>query len=326
MNAINTDAASATLPPDATQSLPLAADGLSKRYGSQTVLDNVRLQVEPGAVLGLIGRNGAGKSTLIRALLGLIEPDSGSAWVFGQPALRMDDAAKARLSYVPQQPEALAWLTVGDMLDFVGQHYPRWDAGYVNDTLTRWQLPKDKLLGKLSPGERQRVAIIRSLASQPQLLVLDEPAAALDPVARRELLREIALRAGQSGTTVLFSTHIVSDLERVASHVALMHAGKLLLHSELDALKEQHVRLHVPASIAAQFAGRVAAVMIVGMLVWGAAPFAIDQALAQKMPALTNAASIMFLSGVGVLALLGAEMIRHGIGQIQAKPHPYVLD
>src|SRR3546814_6235206 len=99
------------------------------------------------------------------------------------------------------------------------------------------------MLAKLSPGERQRVAIIRALAPQPELLVLDEPAAALDPVARRELLREIALRAGESGTSVLFSTHIVSDLERVASHVAFMHQCRLLLHSELDSLKERHLRL-----------------------------------------------------------------------------------
>src|SRR3546814_1817542 len=131
----------------------------------------------------------------------------------------MDDAAKGRLSYVPQQPEALAWLKVGDMLDFIGRFYPRWDAAFVDATLDRWDLPRNRMLAKLSPGERQRVAIIRALAPQPELLVLDEPAAALDPVARRELLREIALRAGESGTSVLFSTHIVSDLERVASHV-----------------------------------------------------------------------------------------------------------
>src|SRR3546814_10848470 len=104
------------------------------------------------------------------------------------------------------------------------------------------------MLAKLSPGERQRVAIIRALAPQPELLVLDEPPAALDPVARREMLREIALRVGESGTIVLFSTHIVYDLERVASHVAFMHQGRLLLPSALDSLKERHLPLHVPPS------------------------------------------------------------------------------
>ncbi|TAK38852.1 MAG: ABC transporter ATP-binding protein [Lysobacteraceae bacterium] len=236
---------------------PIRAHALEKRYDGRTVLSGVSLEVEAGSVLGLIGRNGAGKSTLIRALLGLIEVDGGEAEVFGAPALRMGDAAKARIGYVPQQPEALGWMEVGQMLDLVGRFYPRWDRAFVRETLDRWGLRPNQQLGKLSPGERQRVALIRALAPRPDLLVLDEPAAALDPVARRDLLREIALRAGESGTTVLFSTHIVSDLERVASHVAFMHEGRLLLASELDALKERHVRLRVPAPAAAQLVGRV---------------------------------------------------------------------
>jgi len=236
---------------------PIAVTGIDKRYDGQTVLAGASLQLEPGAVLGLIGRNGAGKSTLIRVLLGLVEPDAGEARIWGRPALALDDGAKARLGYVPQQPEALPWLKVGDMLDFVGRFYPSWDAGFVAATLARWNLPSNKVLAKLSPGERQRVAIIRALAPRPELLVLDEPAAALDPVARRELLREIAQRAGESGTSVLFSTHIVSDLERAASHVAFMHEGRVVLQTELDTLKERHRRLRVPASAASQLVGRV---------------------------------------------------------------------
>nr|WP_159681694.1 ABC transporter ATP-binding protein [Luteimonas sp. 9C] len=231
---------------------PLSVAGLIKQYDHQSVLKGVSLAVEPGTVLGLIGRNGAGKSTLIRAMLGLIEPDAGQAHVWGTPALHLTDAIKQRLGYVPQQPEAMAWLEIGEMLDFIGRFYPGWDAAYVDATLERWQLPRNRVLARLSPGERQRVAIVRALAPRPDLLVLDEPASALDPVGRRELLREIASRAGESGTTVLFSTHIVSDLERVASHVAFLHEGRLLLHSELDSLKERNLRLHVPATVATQ--------------------------------------------------------------------------
>ncbi|TDK29583.1 ABC transporter ATP-binding protein [Luteimonas terrae] len=249
---LDRSAVAASNPAAAPATAPLAANGLIKQYDQTGVLKGVSLAVEPGTVLGLIGRNGAGKSTLIRAMLGLIEPDAGTATVWGESALRMGDAVKERLGYVPQQPEAMAWLQVGEMLDFIGRFYPRWNAAYVDATLERWQLPRNRLLAKLSPGERQRVAIIRALASQPELLVLDEPASALDPVGRRELLREIASRAGDSGTTVLFSTHIVSDLERVASHVAFLHEGRLLLHSELDSLKERNLRLHVPEAVAAQ--------------------------------------------------------------------------
>jgi ABC-2 type transport system ATP-binding protein len=236
---------------------PVEANRLEKRLGERTALAGVSLRIEPGAVLGLVGRNGAGKTTLIRALLGLIEPDHGEARIWGAPSLALDDAAKARIGYVPQQPEALAWLEVGQMLEFVGRFYPRWDARFVDAMLSRWGLPRDATLGSLSPGERQRVALVRALGPRPDLLVLDEPAAALDPVARRDLLREIAERAGEAGATVLFSTHIVSDLERVASHVAFMQEGRLLLHAELDALKERHLQVRIPAAAAATLSGRV---------------------------------------------------------------------
>lgn len=232
-------------------SAPLAAHGLAHCYEGVNVLSGVDLALEPGSVLGLIGRNGAGKSTLIRAMLGLLAPLAGEARVFGEAALKLSDDAKARLAYVPQQPEALAWLNAAQMLDFVGRFYPRWDKAFVQKTLERWQIPPNKLLAKLSPGERQRVDLIRALACQPELLVLDEPAAALDPVARRELLREVALRAGESGTTVLFSTHIVSDLERVASEVAFLHQGKLLMRCSVDETKERYARLWLPARMSA---------------------------------------------------------------------------
>lgn len=232
---------------------PLIASGLMHCYVGSNVLTGVDLTLQPGSVLGLIGRNGAGKSTLIRVMLGLLQPLAGSAYVFGEPALKLGDATKARIAYVPQQPEALSWLTALQMLDFVGRFYPRWDGSFAKNALERWQIQPNRALAKLSPGERQRVELIRALAAQPELLVLDEPAAALDPVARRELLREIALRAGESGTTVLFSTHIVSDLERVASDVAFLHQGKLLMHCTVDETKERYARLWLPpqASFAA---------------------------------------------------------------------------
>lgn len=235
--------------PAASQAeIPLAAHGLAHSYDGTKVLCGVDLILQPGSVLGLIGRNGAGKSTLIRAMLGLLQPDAGSAFAFGEPALALPDYVKERLSYVPQQPDALAWLTAAQMFDYLSRFYPRWDQHFARETMQRWQIDPNKLLAKLSPGERQRADLIRALASQPQLLVLDEPASALDPVARRELLREVALRAGESGTTVLFSSHIVSDLERVASDIAFLHQGKLLMHCSVDATKERYARLWLPAA------------------------------------------------------------------------------
>ena len=230
---------------------PIMVRGLRHSYQAHAALRGIDLQVRQGTVLGLIGRNGAGKSTLIRALLGLLVPDNGSAWVLGEPALQLTDRVKERLAYVPQQPEAFPWLTAAQMLRFVGQFFAQWDASFADQTLARWSIPSTRPLVKLSPGERQRVELIRALASRPQVLVLDEPAAALDPVARRDLLREVALRAGEDGCTVIFSSHIVSDLERVASQVALIHAGQLRLHCELDAAKERYARLWLPPHCAA---------------------------------------------------------------------------
>jgi ABC-2 type transport system ATP-binding protein len=227
---------------------PLIARSIKHGYEGRNALLDVSLKLPRGSVLGLIGRNGAGKSTLIRAMLGLLEPLDGEAFVLGEPALKLSDATKERIAYVPQQPEALAWLTADQMFDYLSRFYPRWDHDFVKRTLERWKLPANRVLAKLSPGERQRVDLIRALASQPELLVLDEPAAALDPVARRDLLREVALRAGEAGGTVLFSTHIVSDLERVASDIAFLHEGRLLLHCGVDETKERYARLWLPAN------------------------------------------------------------------------------
>jgi ABC-2 type transport system ATP-binding protein len=240
---------------------PVICRNLRKRYGGGfggiKVLDDVSFSIPKGAVLGLIGRNGAGKTTLMRILVGLLMPESGSAMVLDEPAAYLTDAAKTRLGYVPQEPQSLSWMTVEAMLRFVSSFYPKWDHDYMWNTLMRWEIPPSRRLAKLSPGQRQRVALIRVLASCPELLILDEPASALDPVARRDFLREIAVRAGEAGTTVLFSTHIVSDLERVASHVCFLHEGKLLLDTPMDDLKETHARMCLSREAAAAVSGRL---------------------------------------------------------------------
>ena len=235
----------------------LEARGLIKYYDQHCILNNINLAIQPGAVVGLIGRNGAGKSTLIRCLLGLLTREAGDCLVFGEPSLALTDTKKARIGYVPQQPEALAWLSVKQMLDFVSGFYPRWDHAFVASTLARWNINTSTLLSKLSPGERQRIAVLRAMAYHPELLVLDEPAAALDPVARRELLRDIVTRAADSGTTIIFSTHIVSDLERVASEIVFVHDKSLLLNMPMDDIKEHTLCLRLAPETAALQTGKI---------------------------------------------------------------------
>ncbi|MBD7924030.1 ABC transporter ATP-binding protein [Xanthomonas sp. Sa3BUA13] len=235
---------------DLDMDLPLAAHDLHLTFGARQVLQGVDLQVARGEVVGLIGRNGAGKSTLLACLLGLLQPQCGQAQVFGGPALRLDDARKAQLGFVPQQPQAFGWMRVQELLAFAAQLYPHWDAQRADALLRRWELDRTQSIGKLSPGQAQRLALVRALAARPALLVLDEPASALDPVARRDLMREIVTETCDAGTTVLFSSHIVSDLERVASRVAFLNQGRLLLDQPLDELKDRVLRIGIPASAA----------------------------------------------------------------------------
>lgn len=235
----------------------LEARGLLKYYEQRCILNNINLAIQPGAVVGLIGRNGAGKSTLLRCLLGLLTREGGECHVFGEPSLALSDINKARIGYVPQQPEALGWLTVKQMFEFVSGFYSRWDHAFVASTLARWNINTSTLLSKLSPGERQRIAVLRAMAYRPELLVLDEPAAALDPVARRELLREIVTRAADDGTTIVFSTHIVSDLERVASEIIFVHDKALLLHMPMDDIKEHTLCLRLSPETATLQTGKI---------------------------------------------------------------------
>jgi ABC-2 type transport system ATP-binding protein len=226
--------------------VPARLDKARKCYGSRAVLDGVDLSVAAGSVVGLLGRNGAGKSTLIRCLLGIQELDGGTARLFDEPTLAISDATKGRIGYVPQEPDAFSWMKVGSMLDYFAAFYQRWDRDQVQGMLDAWSIRRDAVIGTLSAGEKQRLAIVRALAHHPDLLVLDEPVASLDPLGRREFLREIVTRASERGTTVLFSTHITSDLERVAVSVAFLKNGKIVLHDELDRLRERLRRLRIP--------------------------------------------------------------------------------
>ncbi|MGM9516210.1 ABC transporter ATP-binding protein [Roseateles sp. DB2] len=217
----------------------LSLRGLSLRYGAQTVLDGIDWQLMPGQVVGLLGRNGAGKTSLLESLLGLRDPQQGEARLFGCDVRTLDDATRARIGYVPQQSDLFDQFTPAQLLAYFRSFYPRWNEGLVEGLMSRWDLPKDKPIAKLSGGQQQRLSIVRALAHGPDLLVLDEPVAALDPLGRRDFLRELVEQVLDRGTTVVFSTHILSDLERVAFNVAFMARGRLALQAPLDGLMDQ---------------------------------------------------------------------------------------
>ena len=209
----------------------------------QRVLDGLDWAMPAGQVVGLLGRNGAGKTTLIETLLGLRDPDAGRAVLFGQPSKQLDDAARARIGYVPQRSDLFEWMTADQLLAYFRSFYPRWNAAKVDGLMSRWDIARDKPIGKLSGGQQQRLSIIRALAHEPELLVLDEPVSSLDPAGRRDFLRELVEQVVDRRTTVVFSTHILSDLERVAFDVAFLTEGRIALHAPLDELLESSVRL-----------------------------------------------------------------------------------
>lgn len=222
---------------------------VSKHFDSTTVLDRLDWQVRPGQVIGLLGRNGAGKSTLLECLLGLRETDGGNVRIYGEDVRNLSDATRARIGYVPQKSELFDWLTPRQLLDYFKALYPHWNDAKVNALLERWgfdKLMQNKAIGKLSGGEQQRLSIIRALGHDPELLVLDEPVSALDPVGRRDFLRELIGDVIERGTTVVFSTHILSDLERVALDVAFLKDGRITLQGQLDDLLEGARRITGP--------------------------------------------------------------------------------
>ncbi len=228
----------------------LRLQGLKVAFGAQRVLDGLDWSLPTGQVVGLLGRNGAGKTTLIETLLGLREPDAGAALLFGQPAEHLSDDARARIGYVPQRSDLFEWLTADQLLAYFRSFYPRWNTAKVDGLMSRWDIARDKPIGKLSGGQQQRLSIVRALAHEPELLVLDEPVASLDPAGRRDFLSELVDQVVDRRTTIVFSTHILSDLERVALDVAFLTGGKIALHAPLDELLESSVRLGgVPADI-----------------------------------------------------------------------------
>ena len=226
----------------------LSLDGVTKRYREKTVLDGVDLTVPAGSVVGLLGKNGAGKTTLLKAALGLIKPDAGTATLLGEDAWSLSAGAKARLGYVPQAVTLYPWMRVRQVVDYTAAFYPRWNMAFAWQLIRDWQLNADDRVANLSVGTLQKLAIILALGPEPELLVLDEPAASLDPAARRDFLTALLDIAVNGSRTILFSTHITSDLERVADRVAILRGGKIAYHGELDALKDAVKRLHVTSS------------------------------------------------------------------------------
>jgi ABC-2 type transport system ATP-binding protein len=235
---------------------------LCRRFGSKVALDRVNLDVPRGKVFGLVGANGAGKTTLIRHLLGLYRAQSGMVRVFGKDPVADPPGVLSRIGYLSEENDLPAWMRVGELMNYSRSFYPKWDDAYAHELRQTFELAPGARIANLSKGQRARMGLLVALAYRPELLVLDEPSAGLDPLVRRDILEAIVRTIADEGRTVLFSSHLLDEVERVSDSVALIHRGRVILSAELDRLKETHrsvtLRFNEPRSQPPALAGALA--------------------------------------------------------------------
>jgi ABC-2 type transport system ATP-binding protein len=212
--------------------------GLVKRYGAETALHGVDLQVPEGSIYVLIGPNGAGKTTTLKILLDLVRPTAGSAYVLGMDTRTRGPAVRAQIGYVPERLEwGYGWMRVGRLLEHHATFYPAWDGAYARDLVRQFEIRLDRKVGQLSKGQGRRVQLALALAHRPPVLVLDEPTDGLDPIMRDETLGILAGHIAQAPTTTLISTHLIHEADRLADHVAMMRDGRLVTQAHRDSLR-----------------------------------------------------------------------------------------
>jgi ABC-2 type transport system ATP-binding protein len=225
--------------------LAIETRGLSKSFDGLQAIDKLHLAVPAGSIFGLIGPNGAGKSTLIKMLIGLIRPDSGDGFILGQSIRKRDGSIRNRVGYVPDVPVMYPGFTVAEMYRLSSKLYPFWDWERCRELHQGFHLPEGQRIRNLSRGQKVQVALVMALALRPQLLLLDEPTAGLDPVVRRAFLQTIIEEVAGQGTTVFYSSHNLNDLEQSADHIAAIYRGRMLFSHTLDELKETVHRLQL---------------------------------------------------------------------------------
>ncbi len=221
----------------------IAVSDLACRFGAKTVLDSLSLYVPRGSVFGLVGENGAGKTTLIKHLLGLLVPQAGTVRLFGMDPVADTVAVLGRVGYLSEHRELASWMRVDELMRFTAAFYPSWDTRYAEELRKEFRLDPQARVRNLSQGQQAKAGLLLALAYKPELLILDEPSTGLDPVVRRDILEAIIRTIGQEGRTVLFSSHLLDEVERVSDHLAMIHEGAIVLHGPLDEVKRAHRRL-----------------------------------------------------------------------------------
>ncbi len=213
---------------------------LTRRFGATTALASVSLSVTQGVVHGLVGANGAGKTTLIKHTLGLLRAESGSVRVFGLDPVDDPVDVLARIGYLSEENDLHGWMRVDELIRYTRAFYPAWDDGYAEELRQTFALDPTARISKLSKGQKARAGLLVALAYRPELLVLDEPSSGLDPIVRRDILAAVMRTIADEGRTVLFSSHLLDEVEQVADHVTMISHGHIALSAPLQDIRESY--------------------------------------------------------------------------------------
>jgi ABC-2 type transport system ATP-binding protein len=210
--------------------------GVTKRYGAATAIDDLTLTISAGSTMGLIGPNGAGKSTTIRILMGLLAPTAGQVRVFGLNVATDSPAIRRRVGYVPERHDIYPWMTVGEVIDFTRACYETWDDDFCHETVDLFQLERCKKVKQLSKGMLVKLGLLLAVSHRPELLVLDEPTTGLDPIVHEDFLDGVLRSICHGRTTVLFSSHNLGDIRRLADSVCILREGRIVVRRDLEEL------------------------------------------------------------------------------------------
>ncbi|MCA1826513.1 MAG: ABC transporter ATP-binding protein [Myxococcales bacterium] len=213
---------------------------LTRRFGARTALASVSLSLPRGAVYGLVGANGAGKTTLIKHILGLLRAESGSVRVFGLDPVAEPVGVLSRIGYLSEEHDLPAWMRVGELVRYSRAFYPAWDDAYAEELRQAFALDSSARIKELSKGQKARAGLLVALSYRPELLVLDEPSSGLDPIVRRDILGAILRTIAHEGRTVLFSSHLLDEVEQVADHVTMISDGRIALSAPLETIHESY--------------------------------------------------------------------------------------
>jgi ABC-2 type transport system ATP-binding protein len=225
----------------------ISIKNLSKSYKDKKVIDDLNWEINKGDIIALLGRNGAGKSTLLESIMNLRDPQSGELTIWGDKWQDLSEIKRAKIGFVPQDTVGFEWMKVKQFLSYLGSFFPSWDKHYCDELRSRWNIDENQKVGDLSGGQSQILHVIQAISIKPELLILDEPVAHLDPAMRRQFISELVDLSCENNTTIIFSSHIISDLERVANKVVILNKGKISQNYEIDQLKSNIVHMKIKA-------------------------------------------------------------------------------